>query len=184
MSDTNVYYSPEKLGLTKVDEADLDNEPYQFNIRAVWRHTSGVLYTAKDSGCSCPSPFEDYNRLEDLDRIAARQQVDEIIKEVAASSASREEKDAFAEKLDTAWREYWKNAHKRGGNMVGALLVANLALAGCGTTYAVSGPATLPTPTPSPCPTAAPGTYAAGGIVKATELCGVTVPAAPVRPIP
>jgi hypothetical protein len=171
MSDTNVYYSPEKLGLTKVDEADLDNEPYQFNIRAVWRQTSGVIYTAKDSGCSCPSPFEDYNRLEDLDRIAARQQVDEIIKEVAASSASREEKDAFAE-------------HKRGGNMVGALLVANLALAGCGTTYAVSGPATLPTPTPSPCPTAAPGTYAAGGIVKATELCGVTVPAAPVRPIP
>jgi hypothetical protein len=63
------------------------------------------------------------------------------------------------------------------------LVIAVLA-GGCGTTYSVSGPATLPTPSPSPCPTAAPGTYAAGGIVKATELCGVTVPAAPVRPIP
>lgn len=105
MSDGDVYYAPEKFGLTPVAEIELDNESYQFNIRMVWRHTDGTLYTARDSGCSCPSPFERYTKLEDLERLATQQQVDEITNEAHDSSAGRDDKDLFAEKLDMAWRK-------------------------------------------------------------------------------
>jgi hypothetical protein len=100
----DVYYSPEKFGLTNVDEIELDNESYQFNIRAVWKHVDGRLYTARDSGCSCPSPFENYTSLDDLDEIRVQQQVDEIKGEVEDSAATRDKKDAFVEKLDQAWK--------------------------------------------------------------------------------
>src|SRR5260221_9559959 len=109
----DVYHSPEKFGLTVVDEIELDNESYRFNIRMIWRHEDGTLYTARDSGCSCPSPFEDYTELEGLERIATRQQVDEIIKEAHDSSASHEEKDSLAEKLDAAWKASRKRKAKR-----------------------------------------------------------------------
>jgi hypothetical protein len=61
----NVYYSPEDFGLTVVDELSKDPD-YDFDMLVVWRHEDGTLYWAHDSGCSCPTPFEDYNRLSDL----------------------------------------------------------------------------------------------------------------------
>ena len=66
----SVYYSPEDLGLESIASLDLDNEPYQFDIVAVWRHTeTGRVYWATDSGCSCPSPFENFNKLEDFEEL-------------------------------------------------------------------------------------------------------------------
>ncbi len=62
----NPYYSPEKCGLVKVAEAELDGESYQFHIRIVWKAADGKFYTASDSGCSCPTPFEDIRGLDDL----------------------------------------------------------------------------------------------------------------------
>lgn len=65
----NVYYSPEKYGLTPVGEIEWDGESYQFNITAVWRHQeTGDLYYADDSGCSCPAPFETYDSLDELNK--------------------------------------------------------------------------------------------------------------------
>lgn len=74
----DVYYQPEKFGLTPVLEHDYSNGCYQFDYRVIWRHEDGTLYTARDSGCSCPSPFEEYTSLESLDIL----DVDEILAEI------------------------------------------------------------------------------------------------------
>lgn len=63
----NVYYNPGAHGLTVVCEIDFSDGCYQFDMRVVWRHRDGQLYTARDSGCSCPTPFEDYTGLGDLE---------------------------------------------------------------------------------------------------------------------
>ena len=66
----NVYYNPEKFDLRPVAEIELDHESWQFNIVCVWQHTkTGEFYMGQDSGCSCPSPFEDYTSLDKLDRL-------------------------------------------------------------------------------------------------------------------
>lgn len=56
----NIYYSPEQYGLETVGQVDWSDEPYQFDMTVVWRRVAdGQLFYASDSGCSCPSPFED-----------------------------------------------------------------------------------------------------------------------------
>jgi hypothetical protein len=65
----NVYYSPEKFGLQEVMEINYCDAPYEFDFRVIWKDKHGTLWTAKDSGCSCPAPFEDYNGLDDLERV-------------------------------------------------------------------------------------------------------------------
>lgn len=63
----DVYYQPEAFGLQVVAQLDLSIPDYSFDVVVVWEHKeSGVLYWAHDSGCSCPSPFEEYQCLEDL----------------------------------------------------------------------------------------------------------------------
>jgi len=66
--DNNIYSSPEKHGLEVFAEIH-DNEPYQFNMVIVFKHENGDLFWGADSGCSCPSPFEDYNGIEDLEKL-------------------------------------------------------------------------------------------------------------------
>lgn len=58
--DKNVYYHPEKLGLTIVDEIDMGGG-YDFDMHVVWVDHEGRYYFESDSGCSCPTPFEDYD---------------------------------------------------------------------------------------------------------------------------
>lgn len=65
----DAYYQPEELGLTIVAEVEYSDMDYQFDTRVVWRHDDGRLLTARDSGCSCPSPFEDYTSVEKLDPV-------------------------------------------------------------------------------------------------------------------
>lgn len=60
------YSSPEKHGLTMIGDIEWDDESYQFDMTAVWRDAEGGLYWADDSGCSCPSPFEDFQSIEEL----------------------------------------------------------------------------------------------------------------------
>lgn len=61
----DVYYSPEKFNLEKVVEGDRSDGCYQFDLLVVWRDTkTGELYYGTDSGCSCPSPFEDQGLLD------------------------------------------------------------------------------------------------------------------------
>lgn len=62
----DLYYAPEKHGLDLVGEIEWSSGFYEFNITAVWRDKEGNLYYADDSGCSCPSPFEDWGSINDL----------------------------------------------------------------------------------------------------------------------
>lgn len=71
---SNLYYNPEDFDLELVTEHELDDEAYQFNVVAVWRNKStGQLLWATDSGCSCPSPFEDYSELAQLEPLNVKQ---------------------------------------------------------------------------------------------------------------
>lgn len=58
---TTVYYSPEDYGLQTVGNLDEDGLDYEFHILAIWKDEEGRIYWAEDSGCSCPSPFEDFH---------------------------------------------------------------------------------------------------------------------------
>lgn len=65
----NIYYYPEDYDLTVVAEID-NGESYEFDKVVVWKHKDGTLYWQEDSGCSCPTPFEDYSDLASLNRVA------------------------------------------------------------------------------------------------------------------
>lgn len=82
----DVYYQPEEFDLCLVTDLELDGESYQFHMIAVWRHyPSGKLYWGVDSGCSCPSPFEDYTELEKLDILTKSdwRTIEKLVKESA-----------------------------------------------------------------------------------------------------
>lgn len=65
---SNVYYSPEDFDLEPVGDIEYSSGHYEFDTRVVW-HKGGQLYTARDSGCSCPVPFEDYTSIASLTNI-------------------------------------------------------------------------------------------------------------------
>ena len=56
----NLYSSPEKFALTPVGEVEWGSGGYSFDLTVVYRRDfDGRLAYIEDSGCSCPSPFED-----------------------------------------------------------------------------------------------------------------------------
>lgn len=66
LSDDNIFSSPD---LDVKRHVSLNEESYQFDERIVARHKDRRWFTARDSGCSCPVPFEDYQKLDDLMRV-------------------------------------------------------------------------------------------------------------------
>lgn len=65
---SNPYYNPEDFDLEIVGSIDLAEPDYSFDLLVVWYHApTSTFYWASDSGCSCPSPFEDYHSLEQLE---------------------------------------------------------------------------------------------------------------------
>ncbi|WP_043654418.1 DUF7574 domain-containing protein [Nocardia thailandica] len=69
----NMYYAPEQYGLTIVGTLDFSDGFYCFDYTVVWQDsTTHRLYMADDSGCSCPSPFED-TAVNDLTEITTPQ---------------------------------------------------------------------------------------------------------------
>lgn len=97
----DVYYQPEKFGLTLIDKLDYSSGNYVFDFRVVWKHKSGKFYTARDSGCSCPSPFENYTDLKDLDELSISALEKEIREELSKSHecVSRQEASDFLNKV-------------------------------------------------------------------------------------
>jgi hypothetical protein len=64
--DENLYYYPEKSGLEIVGEVEFVGG-YEFDKIVVWRETqTGRIGYGEDAGCSCPTPFEDFE-LEDIE---------------------------------------------------------------------------------------------------------------------
>jgi hypothetical protein len=80
--DDNIYYNPEKYGLKTICEIDYSAGSYEFDTRVVWQSRDGLLFTARDSGCSCPVPFEVYN-LASIDTL----NLDELEREVSSELA-------------------------------------------------------------------------------------------------
>ena len=77
--DDNPYYNPEKWGLEKVAELDFSSGSYEFNLTSVWtKEGEESFYWADDSGCSCPSPFEDVRGVEELQRGGFKQLRDHL----------------------------------------------------------------------------------------------------------
>jgi hypothetical protein len=66
MSD-NVYYYPERFGLTPVGEIQFSEPNYSFDFGVLWLHDDGSYYYGQDMGCSCPAPFERVSGLDDLE---------------------------------------------------------------------------------------------------------------------
>ena len=57
--DSNPYYHPEQYGLTEIGELD-NGGSYEFDKLVIWQQdATGLLYYDTDSGCSCPTPFDD-----------------------------------------------------------------------------------------------------------------------------
>lgn len=55
----NPYYDSDKLGwdIFTLDRPDLS---YEFDTLCFWKDSEGTVYSASDTGCSCPVPFENY----------------------------------------------------------------------------------------------------------------------------
>jgi hypothetical protein len=53
-----IYYQPEKFGLTPVGEIEWGSGSYSFDLTVVWRREDGSLVYGEDSGCSCPGIFQ------------------------------------------------------------------------------------------------------------------------------
>ena len=83
MERINPYYNPEKLGLSLLS-FDEPNLCYEYNTLCFWKTEDGRIYTASDSGCSCPTPFEQYagttldEVLQQLERIGSLEQAERI----------------------------------------------------------------------------------------------------------
>jgi hypothetical protein len=65
---SNPYYDPAVHGLTSVGSIEWDYYDWEFHITAVWKGPNRRLYWATDSGCSCPTPFENIRGLSDLEQ--------------------------------------------------------------------------------------------------------------------
>jgi hypothetical protein len=66
--ESNPYYHPDKYDLTILGEVQWGEPSYDFDLTVVWQGSDGQLYMADDSGCSCPSPFEETS-FESLQRV-------------------------------------------------------------------------------------------------------------------
>lgn len=82
--DKNPYYYPGACGLELLATAEADLS-YEFDYVCLWRDlASGRYFMAKDSGCSCPTPFEDVRSVSDLTEVTTRKEAKNFL--VSASS--------------------------------------------------------------------------------------------------
>ena len=84
----NPYYDWKKLGWEMLSLEP--NLSYAFDIICLWKVGSKV-YTASDSGCSCPSPFEDYT--------GSAKEIEQKLEKVGSLEQ--------AEQAITSWNKQW-----------------------------------------------------------------------------
>jgi hypothetical protein len=89
-------------GLSLVDYIDYSSGSYEFDYRAVWKDKEGRLWTARDSGCSCPSPFED---TQELDRLWNVKFLQDEFDEAKSSYPSLQDFAAFKAKVESAFED-------------------------------------------------------------------------------
>lgn len=100
----DVYYQAEHFGLLQIGEIQWSEPDYSFDIGVVWVDTAGTLYYGQDSGCSCPSPFEDFTSLDDLEKFetvaALQERLDKENEEHYAGYGANEEKQKASRAAD------------------------------------------------------------------------------------
>jgi hypothetical protein len=96
------YYDPqpESFGFKHLIDLQWGEPDYDFCITAVYQSKEG-FHVVTDSGCSCPSPFEDYNKPEDFGpAVSKRDAIAELVSDLV-----RYLKDGYGtekEKLEAA----------------------------------------------------------------------------------
>lgn len=73
------------LELTEVDELEMSPPDYNFDLVRVWKDQNGVHWWGADSGCSCPSPYEDFNKIEDFTKLDNEHEFDKLKDHVSTS---------------------------------------------------------------------------------------------------
>ncbi len=102
----NAYYNPGELGLEIVAEIEYSDGSHQFDTRVVWRKVeTGELFTARDSGCSCPIPFEDYGSVESLEKFNFDSLRNEALGEAKSGYYRGESVTDFIDKIHTLSQE-------------------------------------------------------------------------------
>lgn len=73
----NPYYDPHKLSLEMISF----HEPglsWEYNTLCFWATEDGRVYSASDSGCSCPTPFEQYEGEDEKEVITKLERVGSV----------------------------------------------------------------------------------------------------------
>lgn len=79
-ADPNPYYEPEACGLEIVCSLEDANANYSFDTVVLWRDpVTGAFYAAHDAGCSCPTPFENINSVDDMTPIRSLNDLKEFV---------------------------------------------------------------------------------------------------------
>jgi hypothetical protein len=97
----NIYSAPEHFGMEVVGEVADEGACYSFNMVVVWREVeTGKLFYDTDSGCSCPSPFEDIGRegLIPLERLGSS--LTEFAGAMRQCGASLDDRTALERRVD------------------------------------------------------------------------------------
>lgn len=77
--DRNPYYNPEKCDVTLLVTIDEPNMWYEFNKTIIVKdNPTGEIYAASDSGCSCPTPFENIYGLNQMTHLRNMRDFDEF----------------------------------------------------------------------------------------------------------
>lgn len=122
---SNIYYNPEHFGLEIVAEIEYSSGSYEFDTRVVWKQKSSrKCFTARDSGCSCPTPFEDYHmgNIEPLNFQALRQEVNGELTKEWGSNITAEQAQDFLAKVRAAAN---KRSHSDAGKSPDLQAVSN-----------------------------------------------------------
>lgn len=82
---SNIYYNPEAFGLEVVGDFEWSEPDWSFDMLVVWKESRGKYWIGEDSGCSCPSPFENITDINELDgpfnKDSLRKRIDFLIEE-------------------------------------------------------------------------------------------------------
>jgi hypothetical protein len=88
-NEPDLYNQPEHFGVRIVGVVEWDYECYQFNMTVVWVDALDQFYMGDDSGCSCPSPFEDSTSAEDLGMPMTKHEVAAALQKGAEDTQQR-----------------------------------------------------------------------------------------------
>lgn len=91
MNNKNLYYNTEAFGLESLGSIEVTGADYEFDILAcLYDPKLKAFYLIADSGCSCPTPFEDFTSRDALgEALSAHEAVSRIKSAVAGATASR-----------------------------------------------------------------------------------------------